>query len=172
MSRNTIQAIEIPALLKAGKQFIDVRSPAEFASVHVEGAHLFPLDQLDPVAICQRFGTDSPLYILCQSGKRAEMAANKLTKAGHPDCVVVEGGTQAAINADVPVHRGKGVISLERQVRIVAGSLVFIGTALGYFIHPALFIIPAFIGAGLCFAGLTDTCGMGLMLSKCPWNKG
>lgn len=171
MSRNNIQATEIPALLKSGKQVIDVRSPAEFASVHVAGARLTPLDQLDSIAFCEEFGTEEPVYILCQSGKRAAMAADKLMAAGHTNCVVVEGGTQAAIQANVPVNRGKGSISLERQVRIAAGSLVFIGTALGYYINPAFFIIPAVVGAGLTFAGITDTCGMGMMLSKCTWNQ-
>ena len=31
--------------------------------------------------------------------------------------------------------------------------------------------IPAFIGAGLTFAGVTDTCGMGMLLAKMPWNQ-
>lgn len=63
------------------------------------------------------------------------------------------------------------VMSLERQVRIAAGSLVFIGVALGWFVHRGFFAVPAFVGAGLVFAGLTDFCGMGLLLAKMPWNR-
>lgn len=62
-------------------------------------------------------------------------------------------------------------MSLERQVRIAAGLLVVLGTALGYFVHPYLLGLPAFVGAGLVFAGITDTCGMGMLLAKMPWNQ-
>ncbi len=67
--------------------------------------------------------------------------------------------------------RGKKVILLERQVRIAAGSLVVIGAAVGQFVHPGGFGLSAFMGAGLVFAGLTDTCGMGMMIAKMPWNR-
>ena len=83
----------------------------------------------------------------------------------------VEGGTQAWEQAGLPVVRGKKTISLERQVRIAAGALVFLGTILGAAVSPYLLIIPGFVGAGLVFAGITDTCGMGMMLAKMPWNQ-
>ncbi len=66
--------------------------------------------------------------------------------------------------------RGKKAISLERQVRIVAGSLVLLGVGLS-FVHPAFLALSAFVGAGLAFAGVTDTCGMGLLLARMPWNQ-
>jgi hypothetical protein len=69
------------------------------------------------------------------------------------------------------VVRGKKTISLERQVRIVAGSMVFAGTLAGAFANPLFLIIPGFVGAGLVFAGVTDTCGMAMMLAKMPWNQ-
>ncbi len=71
----------------------------------------------------------------------------------------------------LPIMRGKKAISLERQVRIAAGSLVLLGVALAYFVHPYLIGLSAFVGAGLVFAGVTDTCGMGMMLAKMPWNN-
>lgn len=171
MPISTISADTIPSLLEAKKRLIDVRTPGEYKSAHVVGAELMPLDALDASAFCEKHGKDTPVYILCQSGKRASMAAEKLAAAGHTATYVVDGGTQAAVKAGVAVERGKGSISIERQVRIAAGLLVFIGTALGYFVHPAMFIIPAFVGAGLTFAGITDTCGMALLLGKCPWNQ-
>jgi hypothetical protein len=94
-----------------------------------------------------------------------------MTAFGIPNVVNVEGGTLACIESGVPVVRGKESISLERQVRITAGTLVFIGAALGFFVHPYWMALPAFIGAGLVFAGVTDTCGMGMMLAKMPWNN-
>lgn len=83
----------------------------------------------------------------------------------------MEGGTQAWDLAGLPVSRGKKAMSLERQVRIAAGFLVFLGAALGFFVHPYFIAISAFVGAGLMFAGITDTCGMGMMLAKMPWNQ-
>jgi len=84
---------------------------------------------------------------------------------------VVEGGTNAWIAAGLPVIRGRKTISIERQVRIGAGSLVVIGTGLGRFVHPAFYILAAFVGAGLVFAGVTDICGMANVLAKAPWNR-
>ena len=81
------------------------------------------------------------------------------------------GGTQAWQEMGLPVVRGKKVLSLERQVRITAGILVLTGALLGWIIHHAFIGISAFVGAGLAFAGITDSCGMGMMLAKMPWNK-
>jgi hypothetical protein len=82
----------------------------------------------------------------------------------------VEGGTLACVEAGVPVVRGRKAISLERQVRIAAGSLVLLGAGLS-FVHPAFVGIAAFVGAGLVFAGVTDTCGMGMLIARMPWNQ-
>lgn len=73
--------------------------------------------------------------------------------------------------AGLPVVRGKKAISLERQVRIAAGLLVLLGAILGFFVNPSFIGISAFVGAGLVFAGITDTCGMAMMLAKMPWNQ-
>jgi rhodanese-related sulfurtransferase len=94
-----------------------------------------------------------------------------LIAAGVTNVINVEGGTRAWDQAGLPVVRGKKTISLERQVRIAAGSLVLLGAALGYFINPLFIGLSAFVGAGLIFAGVTDTCGMGMMLAKMPWNQ-
>lgn len=83
----------------------------------------------------------------------------------------VEGGTLAWEGAGLPVVRGRRVISLERQVRIAAGALVVAGVLLGWLVHPAFLGLSAFVGAGLVFAGVTDTCGMGLLLARMPWNR-
>jgi rhodanese-related sulfurtransferase len=97
--------------------------------------------------------------------------SQKLEVAGFTNIVNIEGGTSAWHAAGLPVVEGEKVMSLERQVRIAAGSLVVIGAAVGQFVHPGGFGLSAFIGAGLVFAGLTDTCGMGMMIAKMPWNR-
>ena len=63
------------------------------------------------------------------------------------------------------------VQKLERQVRFTAGSLVLTGVVLAVLIHPYFVWLSAFIGAGLVFAAVTDTCAMGMLLAKMPWNK-
>lgn len=171
MSHKTIEPSHLTQLIEQNALVIDVRTPAEFKSVHVEGAELLPLDSFDAALLCQKHGHDTPVYILCQSGKRATMAAQKLTAEGHQAVHVVEGGTESAIQTGITVIRGKGTISIERQVRIAAGALVFMGTLLGLYVHSGFFGLPAFVGAGLVFAGITDTCGMGMMLAKMPWNQ-
>jgi rhodanese-related sulfurtransferase len=171
MSIQSIAASNLSEIISKGGTVIDVRTPAEFKSAHVIGAALHPLDKLDAAAYCQSAGTDTPVYILCQSGKRASMAAEKLAAAGHTQAIVVEGGTLAAIDAGLKIEYGKAAISIERQVRIAAGLIVLGGTLAGAFVHPGFLFVPGFVGTGLAFAGITDTCGMAMMLGKCPWNQ-
>ena len=99
------------------------------------------------------------------------MAAELFQKLNTPKVFVVDGGTDLWNEQGLPVKEGKDVISLERQVRITAGTLVVIGTLLGVFVNQYFLIIPGFVGAGLVFAGVTDTCGMALMLARMPWNR-
>lgn len=175
MNLSTVSPRRLAELCSEGKRLdlIDVRTPVEFREVHVEVARNVPLDQLDPAGLMQgRSGSaDEPLYVICRSGSRGQQACEKFVKAGFPNVVNVEGGTLACIEAGLPVVRGKKAISLERQVRIAAGSLVLLGAVLGWFVHPALIGLSAFVGAGLVFAGITDTCGMGMILARMPWNQ-
>jgi rhodanese-related sulfurtransferase len=152
---------------------LDVRTPVEFREVHADGATNVPLDRLNPVEVMQaRNGhKDQPLYVICRSGSRGRQACERFLAAGFANVVNVEGGTLAWVECGLPVVRGKKAISLERQVRIAAGSLVLLGVVLGFFVHPALLGLSAFVGAGLIFAGITDTCGMGLLLARMPWNQ-
>jgi rhodanese-related sulfurtransferase len=152
---------------------IDVRTPAEFQEVHLAAARNVPLDRLDPAAVMrERTGpADEPLYIVCRSGGRGRQACEKFRAAGYTNVVNVEGGTLACAECGLPVVRGRKAVSLERQVRIAAGALVLLGVLLGWLVHPALVGLSAFVGAGLVFAGVTDTCGMGLLLARMPWNQ-
>jgi rhodanese-related sulfurtransferase len=169
----TITPQELNELRQAGQNVVlfDVRTPAEFREVHVDCAQNAPLERLDSQAVAREFfAADQPLYVICQSGGRSKQACEKLAAAGLK-VVNVAGGTQAWAAAGLPVVRGQKTISLERQVRIAAGSLVFIGAVLGYFVHPYFIGLAAFVGAGLVFAGVTDTCGMAMILARMPWNQ-
>ncbi len=152
---------------------VDVRSPAEFQSVHATGARLFPLDDLQPKKIAAELGISErqPVVLLCAGGNRARKAAEKFHAEGIPHCLVVEGGTKAWEAAGLPVVKAKGAISIERQVRIGAGTMVLVGVLLGAWVDPFWFYWSGFVGAGLIFAGITDWCGMGLLLAKMPWNQ-
>jgi rhodanese-related sulfurtransferase len=172
----TIKPAELQQLLskRTGAVVLDVRTPVEFAEVHVPHARNEPLDQFDPAALLTSgtIAKDQPAYLLCKSGGRATKAGEKMERAGLDQGVVVEGGTDAWVEAGLPVDRSTvKVISLERQVRIAAGSLVLIGVLLAILVHPGFLGLSAFVGAGLVFAGITDWCGMGLLLAKAPWNS-
>lgn len=171
-----MKATELVEVVKQGGLLVDVRTPAEFGSVHVAGAVNLPLDRLKAevfLAWARAAGWQegAAISVLCKSGQRARMAADRLASLGL-ELQVVEGGTDACVAAGVPVVRGASrVISLERQVRIVAGALVLTGVLLGWLVAPAFYVLSGFVGAGLIFAGVTDTCAMGLLLARMPWNR-
>ena len=168
-----IQAKPLHDALQSGKQIalLDVRTPAEHGEIHIPGSQLMPLDRLDMDAVKRAAAEVEQCVLICRSGKRAEQAYEKLKAAGCGNVVILDGGVTAWENAGLAVNRGAKAISLERQVRIAAGALVLTGVALGVWIHPAFFGLSAFVGAGLVFAGVTDWCGMAMLLAKMPWNQ-
>lgn len=174
MTARTIDGKQLFAMLQADKtgDLIDVRTPSEFREIHAEGARNIPMERLNPIElVASRQGSSEPIYLLCRSGSRAKQVAEKLLDVGFINAVVVEGDTLAWEQAGLPVARGKKTISLERQVRITAGSLVLLGAALALFIHPYFIGLSAFVGGGLLFAGITDWCGMAMLLARMPWNQ-
>ncbi len=168
-----IQSNQLNSDLRSGKKIslIDVRTPAEFGEIHIAGSTLMPLDRLDPAAVKAASVSADQCVLICRSGKRADQAFQKLAAAGCDKLVILEGGVSAWDSAGLPVNRGQKAISLERQVRIAAGLLVLTGVALGTWVHPGFYGLSAFVGAGLTFAGITDWCGMAMVLAKMPWNQ-
>jgi rhodanese-related sulfurtransferase len=163
-----------PQEVAAQKQsvlLLDVRTPAEFEESHIDGAVLHPITELNPGEVARLSAGKRETVVICRSGGRARQAAEKLVSSSLPSVRVMEGGMQAWELSGLPVVQGRRTISLERQVRIAAGALTFIGAALGYFVNPAWIGLSAFVGAGLMFAGITDTCGMALVLARMPWNN-
>jgi rhodanese-related sulfurtransferase len=176
MDISTITPGDLAKLVSEGKKvdLIDVRTPIEYREVHVEIARNVPLKRLDPASVLQtRQGSpDDPIYVICRSGGRAQQGCEKFVQAGFEHVVNVEGGTLAWIANGLPVIRGERVVSLERQVRITAGMFVCLGAILSWWVHPAWLALCAFVGAGLIFAGITNTCCMALLLAQMPWNRG
>ena len=173
----TIQPKELQQLREGGKvvDLIDVRTPAEFAGLHAEGATNHPLDQLNPNAImgARNGSADQPLYVICQMGGRSMKACEQFVANGHSNVVNVEGGTMLWEQQGLPVNKGeKQVMAIDRQVRIAAGSLVVLGVLLAVALSPWIGLgLAAFVGVGLVFSGATNTCGMATMLAMMPWNQ-
>jgi rhodanese-related sulfurtransferase len=155
---------------------VDVRIPGEFASAHVPGARLFPLDRFDPDRVISALGGNGlgrsqPVYLTCQSGARAVWAADRMRARGYENVVVVAGGTEAWVQAGLPVARRSRFLSLERQVQIAVGALVLLKVAFGFAIHPLFFVLLAGLGLGLIVAGLTENRALAKLLARMPWNR-
>jgi rhodanese-related sulfurtransferase len=151
-------------------RLLDVRTPAEYETAHIAGAYNVPLDALGEHAREVRSVPD-PVIVICQSGQRARVAEEALRKSGMANLHVLNGGVNGWIAAGQPVVRGAQRMSLERQVRIVAGALATVGAALALLMSPWFSLLPLLIGTGLVFAGLTNTCGMALLLARLPYNR-
>ncbi len=175
MSIATITPQELNRLQEqdASIRILDVRSPAEYEAIHASTADNVPLDQLNANAYLQQHAAgENPIYVICKMGGRSMKACQQLFAAGHANVVNIEGGTDAWAAAGLPVVSGeRQIMPLDCQVRVMAGSLVAIGSLLGYLVHPAWIFLSLFIGCGLVYSGITNTCGMASVLAQMPWNQ-
>ncbi|PJE95851.1 sulfurtransferase [Streptomyces carminius] len=151
-------------------RLLDVRSPAEFEAAHIPGAYNVPLDTLREHREELTRHLDTDVVLVCRSGQRAGAAERALAEAGLPGLTVLSGGMTAWEKSGAPVNHGQERWDMERQVRLVAGSLVLVG-ALGSLAVPGMQLLSAFVGGGLAFAAISNTCAMGVLLSKMPWNR-
>ena len=172
MTDTTIDIHAVRGLVESDPDtlLVDVRTPAEYETSHIPGAVNLPLQQVD--AHLERIVTDAGgrLVLVCQSGNRARQCQGKLSTAGLRDTVVMNGGMNAWEAQGAPVVRGRERWALERQVRLVAGGLVFT-SVLASLLWPPTVAVAGFIGAGLAFAAVTNTCAMGMALSHLPYNQ-
>ncbi|CAN5613314.1 rhodanese-like domain-containing protein [soil metagenome] len=172
----------LPAVMDAGTvaatvrerpevRLIDVRTPAEFESVHIPGSYNVPLDTLSEHRCDIGDALSGPAVLVCRSGARARQAETVLRQSGMAHLHVLDGGIIAWEAQGHDVRRGSQKWGLERQVRGLAGVLVFAGAAGGLLVHPLLGLLAVGVGGGLAFSALADTCAMGMMLSKLPYNR-
>lgn len=168
-----ITAAELAALEQQDQKLflVDVRTTAEFSGKNVKGSQCWPLQDIEDGRGDVTAPEATPMYLLCASGKRSQMAAEVLSQKITNPLYVVSDSIAGCERAGFDINKDKGVISLERQVRIVAGSLVMLGVAIGALVNPMGYALSAFVGAGLTFSGVTDTCGMAILLAKMPWNR-
>lgn len=165
-----LSAREVEKLLSGdcAVQLIDVRTPLEFDSEHIKDALNIPLDSLSSRG--GEIKKDSKTILICRSGARAGRAAGLLSSYGL-DCSVLDGGMVGWRKAGLSVVEGKKRLSLERQVQLAIGLILLSTVSAGFLVNHAWFAVPAFIGAGLTFAGLTGNCGLAMLIAKAPWNK-
>lgn len=169
----TLDAATLRELIDSGRapRLLDVRTPGEFETAHIPGAYNVPLDLLREHRNELLTHLDEDVVLICASGIRAEQAEQALAQAGMPNLKVLAGGMMAWKSAAAPINQGKARWDLERQVRLVAGSIVLASILASVFV-PGLKLVAGFVGAGLTFAAVTNTCAMGMLLSKLPYNRG
>lgn len=152
---------------------IDVRTPAEYETVHAEGAKLAPLSDLDPKEIMAGRSAGDAVYLICKAGSRSMKAAEAFVSAGFTNVLNVDGGTDAWVAAGLPIARkGRNVLPLDRQVQTTAGLICLSGMVLGTWVNPWFYLLAAMVGLGLTVAGLTGFCPMAMLLERMPWNQG
>ncbi len=168
-----LQPAEVAALLESepATRLLDVRTPGEYLTAHIRGAYNVPLDSLSEHAAEIRAAVEAPVVVVCQSGMRARKAEESLRGLGMTNLHVLDGGVNGWVADGRPVLRGTKKLSLDRQVRILAGALAATGGLLGLAVNPLFALMPVVVGSGLVFAGATDHCGMALLLGRLPWNR-
>lgn len=158
---------------KLGKEefhLVDVREHAEFAGGRIPGAKLLPLGELERRHL--ELDHAKPIYVMCRTGRRSGEAQRKLKALGFTNVINVAGGFEAWKKEDLPFEQDENAPwALDRQVRFAAGLLILLGVVLTLAVHPYFIALPAFVGAGLTFAGASDWCGMAMILAKMPWNR-
>lgn len=152
-------------------RLLDVRTPGEYETMHIRGSYNVPLDLLGEHAREIQEHVEEPVVLVCQSGSRSRKARETLEYSGMPNLHVLEGGVNGWVSSGKPVERGPERISIERQVRIAAGGIAALGGLLALTVNRRFGVLPAFVGGGLLFAGVTDTCGMAALLAKLPYNR-
>ena len=169
MSECTV--IGLKEVLENGEiHLIDVREQVEFAGGRIAGASLLPISELETRHA--ELDHSKPIYVMCRTGRRSAEAQRKLYSLGFTNVVNVAGGFEAWKKEKLPFERDEyAPWSIERQVRFTAGLLVLIGVLLSVFVHPYLLVLSGLIGFGLAFTATIDWCGMGILISKMPWNR-
>jgi rhodanese-related sulfurtransferase len=150
-------------------RWIDVREYPEFAEGHIEGSELVPLGTLDTAS--EAWDRSQPLTLVCRSGRRAEQARQTLIERGFTSLKVLDGGLQAWTNGGQPLAiAANKPWSIERQVRVTAGALVLAFCGLGLLASNKFFVGAGLVGAGMVYAGVSNTCMMASVLGRMPWN--
>lgn len=178
MTHPTLDGTALAARLDgpAAPLVIDVRSAAEFASVHIRGSYHVPLPLLaeHTEEFARRMGVDDAdgtgIVLVCQSGQRAGQALGLLDAVGLSGAAILDGGIAGARDGEIELVRGAGPWAMDRQVRMAAGSLVLTGLIAGRLLSPRARLLSAAIASGLVYSAASNTCGLAAVLARMPWN--
>lgn len=171
LTAELLSPLQLQSRLASGTPplLLDVREYAEFAGGRLPGARLLPLAELEGRA--GELPRDREIVTVCRSGRRSADAAEKLGQLGFTKVSGLDGGLMAWEQAGLSLERdARAPWALERQVRLVAGLLVLLGLSLSH-VWPAAIALAWFVPAGLVFAAITDSCAMGMLIAKLPWNR-
>ena len=169
MSECTVIGLQ-EVLANGEVHLVDVREQVEFAGGRIAGASLLPLGELEQRHL--ELDHSKPIYVMCRTGRRSAEAQKRLNALGFTNVINVAGGFEAWKKEKLPFERDEHAPwSIERQVRFTAGTLVLIGVLLAVFVHPYFIVLAGLIGFGLAFTASIDWCGMGILISKMPWNR-
>mgnify|MGYP001468451443 CR=1 FL=1 len=157
------QCQEVPNLT-----VVDVRSPLEFQSEHIEGAINLPVDSIEEKG--KELPLDNELVFVCRTGTRARRALEMAREAGLT-ATLLDGGMLAWKKQGLPVVEGKRRLPVDRQVQLTVGVGILTSVGLGLTVNRWFLALAGIFGAGLTYAGLSGTCGLAKALEKAPWNK-
>ena len=169
----TIDSADLRRLMDSSSppRVLDVRTPGEFDTAHMPGAYNVPLDLLREHRDEILSHMDDDMVLVCRSGQRAAHAEETLRQVGLTNVHILDGGITAWETKGFAVNRGAQRWDLERQVRLGAGLIVALSILVSIVV-PGVKWVAFAIGAGLAFAALTNTCAMGMLLARLPYNRG
>ncbi len=166
-----VDARTLKAWLEAGEaMLLDVREPAEHAAAHIPQATLMPSSRFDVGAVPRDAGIK--IVVHCAAGMRASKVCEDLAQCGCQNVYLFRDGVKGWQEAGYEVvGSGRGPLPVIRQVQLVVGTMVLVGTLLGAFVAPTWLIVPGFAGCGLLMAGSTGKCALADVLARMPWNQ-
>lgn len=165
---STVKSLEVAHLSDWKSRIVDVRTPEEYASEHLQDAQCIPLDTL--LQGSSGWDRSQPVLLMCRSGMRSRQAADQLASIGFENVYTLTGGIDACRQAGVEIIKGRRQTPIFRQVMIGAGIFLLGGLLLSL-VHPAFIAIDWFVAIMLILGGWTGFCPMARMLAGMPWNE-
>jgi thioredoxin len=112
----TVQTVDVTAFAEKLKatdkaQLLDVRTPEEFSSGHIENATNVNWNGDDFVAKAENYDKSKPVFVYCKVGGRSAQAADKLAELGFKEIYNLDGGIMKW-NASVNVKPSEKIIGI------------------------------------------------------------
>lgn len=159
------------AKLKSGDvTLIDIREPDEFAREHIAGARSVPLSTMEGGHFA--VAPQGTVVFVASPACAPTPTARGSPRSEDGEAFMLDGGLGSLEECRAAGDDGcEGAAELNRQVQITIGLLMLTGVALTLFVDRLFLALPAFLGAGLLFAGVSGWCGMAHLIALAPWNR-